>query len=220
MTTEAVFVQTGISAVGIAIQLYIAWRSRKQSAEQAKDTLGMQLFVSHRATASFVGDKRQKWIDELRVDMASHLALSQEMAWKWDALRGRTALKVGQEAKGSQEAAARIQQEAADAFSSENGARDREHQERHFRIKFRLNPKEPLHISLRTQLDNIREVLTDIQRSRSETDLSALMGRMMNLIDQSAMLTEQVLKAEWIRVKQEVAYPEALMATIPKPEVP
>jgi len=217
VTTNIVFIQAGISAAGIVIQLYIAWRSRKQSAQQSEDTLDMQRLVSHRATAAFVADKRQKWIDELRTDMAFHLALSQEIAWKWDALRSRTTLRISQEAHDDPARSHRILQEAADAFSVENGARDREHQERHFRITFRLNPREPLHITLRTCLGDVRTVLNKLQGSRTDADAKALMERMMTLIDQSTTLTEQVLKAEWDRVKQEVAYPEALMAKIPKP---
>ncbi|MFC5580976.1 hypothetical protein [Rhodanobacter terrae] len=218
MAIETPFVvQAGISAAGIGIQLYIAWRSRQQSARQSQDTLDMQRLVSHRSTASFVADKRQRWIDELRTDMAFHLALSQEIVWKWDALRDRTALKVSQEANGDPAVVNRIEQEAADAFTAENGARDREHHERHIRLKFRLNPKEPLHIELRACLDNIRAVLNETQGARTEANAKALIGRMMTLIDRSATLTEQVLKAEWTRVKQEVAYPEALMATITQP---
>ncbi len=220
MTIEATLIQAGISAIGIAIQLGIALRSQKLSAKQSQDTLDMQRLVSHRSTASFVADKRQKWIDELRTDMAFHLALSQEIVWKWDALRSKTALKISQQSSGDPTVATRISQEAADTFSDENGARDREHQERHIRLKFRLNPKEPLHIELRACLDDIRTFTNATQSARTEAEANALIDRMMHLIDRSATLTEEVLKAEWTRVKQEVAYPEALMATIPKPDSP
>lgn len=178
----------------------------------------MQRLVSHRTTASFVADKRQKWIDELRTDMAFHLALSQEIVWKWDSVRSRAALKVEQEAKDCQAAKSQIFQEIVDSFSMENGARDREHQERHIRIKFRLNPTEDLHIKLRMCLDEIRGILNKTQSARSKEEASVLIDEMVGKISHATELTEKVLKYEWSRVKQEVAYPEALMASIPEPK--
>lgn len=218
MSVEPIYWQIAISALGIGIQIYIAERSRRQTAKQAKDSLDMQRLVSHRSTASFVADKRQKWIDELRTDMAFHLALSQEMAWKWDAVRSRADIETKQAVNVSQEDKSRILQDYADSFSIENGARDREHQERHIRIKFRLNPNEELHIELRKCLDEIRDLLNDIQGAKSKVEAAKLVGDMKNKVSNGAEITEKVLKYEWSRVKQEVAYPDALMATIPEPK--
>ena len=107
-----------IAAGGVATQFLIAHLSRRQITKQ----LDLQHLVSHRATATFVADKRQKWIDELRMDMAFHLALSQEIVWKWDGMRSRTALRVQEEAldvagKVDMTKAGKIWQDAADAFS-------------------------------------------------------------------------------------------------------
>ena len=44
------------------------------------------------------------------------------------------------------------------------------------------------------------------------------MKQTTNLVLQAQGLTETILKAEWKRVKQEVAYPEVLMSSIPKPQ--
>jgi hypothetical protein len=203
-----------ISTLGVSTQLLIAYLSRRQTAKQ----LDIQQLASHRSTASFVADKRQKWIDELRTDMAFHLALSQEVVWKWDAMRSAAIRKIEEEAKNDSLKAKKILQDAADTFSPENGARDRDHQERHIRIKFRLNPEEDLHIKLRTCLDEIRDVLNSTQGTQSKSEANALIEKTMLLVEQAVRLTEKVLKAEWRRVKQEVAYPEALMESIPKPE--
>lgn len=205
--------------VGIAAQCLIAYRSRQQTAKQ----LDLQQLVSHRATASFVADKRQKWIDELRTDMAFHLALSQEIVWKWDAMRDRAAIKVSAEAQDGKgrvdpEKANKIQQDIADAFAPENGARDREHQERHFRIMFRLNPKEALHITLRECMESIRHSIIQIQGAKSRQQAEDLMAHTSDLIAQAQRHTEAILGAEWRRVKQEVAYPDALMSKIPQPK--
>lgn len=203
-----------ISTLGVSAQLLIAYLSRRQTAKQ----LDIQRLVSHRSTASFVADKRQKWIDELRTDMAFHLALSQEIVWKWDAMRSMVARKIGEEAQNDSLKANKIGQDAADTFSLENGARDRDHQERHIRIKFRLNPEEDLHIKLRSCLDAIRRALNSTQGPQSKSEADTLIKKTILLVEQAAGLTEKVLKAEWKRVKQEVAYPETLMESIPTPE--
>lgn len=218
MNIEPIHWQIAISALGVGIQIYIAERSRRQTAKQAKDSLNMQRLVSHRSTASFVAEKRQKWIDELRTDMAFHLALSQEMAWKWDAVRSHVDIGIKEAVDSSQGDKSKILQDYADSFSKENGARDREHQERHIRIKFRLNPKEELHIELRKCLDEIRALLSGIQAAECKVQVSKLVGDMKNKVSNGAEITEKVLKHEWSRVKQEVAYPDALMATIPEPK--
>uniref|UniRef100_UPI002360E762 hypothetical protein n=1 Tax=Providencia rettgeri TaxID=587 RepID=UPI002360E762 len=161
------------------------------------------------------------WIDELRTDMAFHLALSQEIVWKWDALRERAKLRVTEDATDAngnvdQIKAREIYQEAADAFSPENGSRDREHQERHTRIMFRLNPQEKLHIMLRDCLIDIRSTIVKHQGIKTQNEAQLQLDEMFRLINEAQKHTETILGAEWRRIKQEVAYPEVLMSTIPK----
>lgn len=208
-----------IAGCGVATQFLIAYLARRQITKQ----LDLQHLVSHRTTASFVADKRQKWIDELRTDMAFYLALSQEMAWKWDSMRARAALRIKEEAtdmtgKVDMARANKILQEAADAFAPENGARDGEHQERHIRLMFRLNPKKELHVKLRECLDAIRTALKKTQSAKTTVQAKALLDDTLRLVGEAQEHTEAILKAEWQRVKQEVAYPEVLIATIPKPD--
>ncbi|KPN91948.1 hypothetical protein [Pseudomonas nunensis] len=208
-----------IAACGVAAQFLIAYLGRRQIMKQ----LDLQHLVSHRTTASFIADKRQKWIDELRTDMAFHLALSQEIVWKWDGMRDRAAIRIQKEAtdaagKTNQTKANQILQNAADAFSPENGARDREHQERHIRIMFRLNPNKDLHIKLRKCLYAIRTALNNTQSANTVAETKTLLEETIRLVSEAQGYTEAILKAEWQRLKQEVAYPETLMATIPKPE--
>jgi len=216
---QAALIAAIVAFGGVLVQLLIAYLGRRQTAQQ----LNLQQLVSHRTTASFVADKRQKWIDELRTDMAFHLALSQEIVWKWDAMRSRAAVRADEEAKDGkgnidQLKVDRINQDAADAFAPENGARDREHHERHIRILFRLNPKETSHISLRECLEEIRSSIHQTQGAGNQDEAIRLVNQTTNLVLRAQGLTETILKAEWKRVKQEVAYPEVLMSSIPKPQ--
>ncbi|HBR0756283.1 MULTISPECIES: hypothetical protein [Klebsiella] len=200
--------------IGVTLQATIAFFGWRYTAKNTRDTLDIQQLVSNRATASFIAEKRQKWIDELRADMAFYLSLSQEIIWKWDAIRTSTSQKVEQEANGDQHKAMEIAQSITDVFGQENGARDREHQERHIRIKFRLNPEESLHMQLRNYLDEIRNLLV---KNQSNANPEYIM-RMKSLIESATETTEKVLKEEWTRLKQEVAYPDALMRTISRPK--
>lgn len=207
-----------VTACGVGLTFLTGSLTRRQ----AKQQIELQMLISHRTTAAFVADKRQKWIDELRTEMAFQLALSQEMLWKWDAVRSRTALRVQEEAKDAEGKLDPVKQEAilqaaADAFSVEHGARDREHQERHIRLMLRLNPKEPLHVMLRERLEKIRDAINRTQGANSQADARKLLHEGIAFIEQAQQCTQDILKAEWQRVKQEVAYPDVLMSTIPKP---
>ena len=218
LTTEQ-WLTVGVAACGVLVQFLIAYLGRRQVRKQ----LDLQHLVSHRSTASFIADKRQHWIDELRTEMAFHLALSQEIIWKWDGLRMGAAQRVESEAKDKDGIYAparvdQIHQEEADKFSPENSKREREHHEGHIRIMFRLNPTEDLHIQLRQCLDNIRYVMNKMQGAKTLDANRECVSRMLALVGEAQTHTEAILKAEWQRVKQEVAYPEALMATISKPE--
>lgn len=218
LTTEQ-WLTVGVAACGVLVQFLIAYLGRRQVRKQ----LDLQHLVSHRSTASFIADKRQHWIDELRTDMAFHLALSQEIIWKWDGVRMGATQRVESEAKdkdGIYDPARvdQIHQEEADKLSPENSKREREHHEGHIRIMFRLNPTEDLHIQLRQSLNNIRYVMSKMQGAKTLDANRECVSRMLALVGEAQTHTEAILKAEWQRVKQEVAYPEALMATISKPE--
>lgn len=233
MKIEPIYVQILVSALGVAvgfgIQLWIAGRSRQQTARLSKDTLAVQQLVSERATASFIAEKRQKWIDELRSDMAIHIAQSQEIVWKWQAIKDTTAERVEillnaafvdgvskiKDQKKVEFKRNEIVQKMLDDFSKENGVRDREHQERHIRIKFRLNPKE--HKVLRELLDKIRENVLSAQGAKPGEEISKINDQLGVLLNSATEMTQVILKMEWQRIKQEVAYPESLIATIPKP---
>lgn len=215
MSTDSSLLWQVISTIiGVTLQATIAFLGWRYTEKNTRDSLHVQQLVSNRATASFIADKRQKWIDELRADMAFYLSLSQEIIWKWDAMRTRTSQKVKHEANGDPDKAMAIALSITDVFGPENGARDREHQERHIRIKFRLNPKESLHMQLRDYLDEIRNLLVKNQKNENPEYIK----QMKCLIESATESTEKVLKEEWSRLKQEVAYPDGLMKKIPRPK--
>ena len=223
--------QVFATIIGVSLQAAIAILGWRYAAKNTRDTLDIQELVSNRTTASFIAEKRQKWIDELRSDMAIHIAQSQEIVWKWQAIKDTTSERVEvllnaafegniEKIKDEKKIEAKrneIVQKMIDDFSKENGARDREHQERHIRIKFRLNPKE--HNDLRDLLDKIRKKVLSAQGATPGVIISNINNELGFLLDSATILTQGILKKEWQRLKQEVAYPESLIANIPKPRI-
>jgi hypothetical protein len=218
---------------GIAIQAYIAYKTRQQTKtqglesremqiriadenrnqlmKQSNESIGMQRLITNRTIAAFIADKRQKWIDELRVDMAAHLALSQVIAWKW--------LALYQEAESVKLGGTLVKEavDMLDKFSDGNGTRDHEHQERHIRLLLRLNGKEEAHIMLIGTLNEIRRLVSDLGLAKSSSNAFLLVKEMEQKIADATQQTNGVLKDEWTRIKQEVAHPEHLLSTIPSP---
>ncbi|WP_322014924.1 hypothetical protein [Paraburkholderia sp. J12] len=209
--------------ISVLANIYLASKSRNQIFEQATHqikqaaiSLDVQRTSTVRTAATFIADKRQKWIDELRSDIATHLAESQEYLWKWDAVReewgrlhGDTSIPLNQRTIKANQLLV--------TFSEKNGAIDRAHQERHHRLRFRLNPNEKNHMALRDILDEIRKILSDTQGSRNRETAIALINRLRELVLEADILTSTILKTEWERVKREAAYPEEMIAKIPPP---
>ncbi|MEM5300215.1 hypothetical protein VSR82_39295 [Burkholderia sp. JPY481] len=219
----AIFGSALTAIISVVSTSYSNYKSRSQTVEAASATLrqavaslDVQRTSTVRTAATFIADKRQKWIDELRADMAAHLAESQEYLWKWDGVRERSAELMSNKAIALNERTAKMKQLALD-FSNENGVIDRSHQERHHRLRFRLNPNEPNHLRLRDYLDEIRKTFDDTARAKDRETAIALIARVETLVGEADTLTNEILKTEWERVKQEVAYPEQMIAKIPRP---
>ncbi|MEW9587079.1 hypothetical protein [Paraburkholderia sp. DGU8] len=71
--------------IAASVSLFNMHRQLKHSRDNlkhAKDTLNDQRTANTRSAATFIADKRQQWIDELRADMATYLAESQEIMCK------------------------------------------------------------------------------------------------------------------------------------------
>lgn len=213
-----VFFGTVVGLIGTLIVALInarvSLRITRATLAQAKEGLEVQRLASNRSTASFIADKRQKWIDELRADMASHLAESQEIIWKWAAVRA-TANELQDDTSLTEDEREKRFKVIFSEFSKANSELDRKHQERHHRLRFRLNPKEQSHITLRRNLDEIRKILVQTNpNSRFPAEQAKNMNRVKKLVLHSDDLTNVILKREWERVKQEVAYPEKMIAKI------
>ncbi|WP_110641826.1 hypothetical protein [Salinicola sp. CPA57] len=220
-----------ISGVGIFAQMAIASGNNKAVDKRAKTELAQReeefrdlvsreasnyeqrKLESDRAVNAFIADKRQAWIDELRKDVAHYLALSQEIAWRWAAIRSevndyRKGLKNELDKGGVsnvdiEDAVESYATRVAKDFVEGNGERDRVHHEILFMIMFRLNPGEKKHQSLRGVLSEIRKNLHELQQEKEHSARRKIMNAVKNGVKKAEEVTEEVLKDEWEKIKIE-----------------
>lgn len=221
---------------GVLSSLATTWFTQYKTAKNTQLTNDTQRFISNRNAATFISDKRQKWIDDIRHDMAIHLASSLEYVQKWEVIRTDiNECNSDMDDKIREYVQDYINQPICDEstlrkelniildgylektkelrliFREQNGDLDKKHLENHFRIKFRLNPREENHRKLIENLDNIRETMKKIQLSSENT--AKCIQNMELLISESQKLTEIILKSEWERIKQEIVSPDLLIRT-------
>jgi hypothetical protein len=209
------------AGVGILFQLRIASKNREQLTKLSSDALEVQRLVSHRASASFIADKRQKWIDELRSEVATYLALSEEITAAYAVMFAKAGERLDEVSvlrEGDLKGADRVREE----FDKLNGPRIRQHHESLIRTTLRLNKGEVEHRNLLSELQTIRELLQACEKeSRGDTyNETDAFKHVADHVVVAADLTSVILKSEWTRVKQEVAFPERLLASIPHPSSP
>jgi hypothetical protein len=167
-------------------------------------------------TSTFVGDKRQKWIDDLRNDMSLYIANSYELVAIW------LMFVVGQSETGNAlnptdaTKMAKAYLDAHTKLSQKNTERDAAHQQVLTRIRFRLNPLETEHLELLKTLYRVRHSLETMAQRIGRRDILAtkISAEIYRDLDKCASYTQAIFKGEWNRITREVAEPEKLLESI------
>lgn len=207
---------TGITAlVAATVALFGAVIAALVSLPNTRKTLDSQRASGARSASTFVGDKRQKWIDDLRGDMALFIANTHELVAIWLTFFG------GQDDEKTMNPtdAARVAREHREAhikLNRENTERDAAHQQVLTRIRFRLNPLETEHIELLKTLYRVRHALETMVNGIGRRDILAakLSADIDRDLDKCAAYTTAIFKGEWNRIAREVAEPEKLLESI------
>ncbi|MDR8090731.1 hypothetical protein [Burkholderia gladioli] len=218
----AIIGSVATALASIAGNIYLARKSRNQAFEQAASqlkqaaaSLDVQRTSTARAASTFIADKRQKWIDDLRTDTSHYIGLTFELteAWKrlcesmnnvWDQLNRNPQDQLN---------------ECADLrknFEQAIAARNSELYQLLIRITMRLNNDETIHQGLINCLMKLRGLLADIQllAQADKTDIRDLLIRIESEAQFTTIFTKQILKEEWKKVKREVAEPEHLIEKV------
>ncbi|CAN0621949.1 conserved protein of unknown function [Burkholderia multivorans] len=204
----------GVLSAALITAIVNLHNSRK-SLKHAKDTLDVQRTANARSAATFIADKRQKWIEDLRADVSLYLALSVELteAWKrtfsnlgdmWD----RNPYKDNHVLEDLD--AKRVE------FLSCIAARDSEHYQLLTRILLRLNNEELPHQGLLAALFKLRSLLADLQMRAVRVEY-ANQDKFMVIeheLQFAAVYAKVILKEEWQKLKREVADPVQLIDDI------
>ncbi|WGS50122.1 hypothetical protein LFL96_01015 [Paraburkholderia sp. D15] len=204
------------SVSGVSLQVIVAWWGARLTSRNARATIDVQRLVTERTASSFIADKRQKWIDELRTDVARCLALGQEIseAWRaWFSCTGEILDEVNRDPRDQIEEVENHRR----VFINLNAPRDREHSEHLLRVRMRLNLAEGTHQDLMRALFHMRATLDELAEAAKlqQYGHNAKFDSIDADVQHASTFASVILKEEWNRLKREVAHPDQLLASIP-----
>lgn len=163
-----------VAIISMVVGPYMQWRIAKRQTE-------LQAAIAARQVADNIAGRRQKWIDELRADVAEILTIEARLV----------DLQVNEPGPDAPE---QLTKEYIDKYVA---GTDRGH-ELAQRIWLRLNRNEAPHQQLRAALERVEEVGGTFRRGSSpheSADWKEVRRR-------AAEITQDILKAEWERVKK------------------
>ncbi|QAY84169.1 hypothetical protein [Pseudomonas arsenicoxydans] len=179
-------------------------------------TLDVQRLTNARSASTFIADKRQKWIDDLRNDTSKYMSLSLETAEAWKQLYWKCGNEHDEHYHLSPQDVLKVCESLRIDFLIENAARDSEHHQIYMRIILRLNNNEDSHQKLMTDLLELRTHMRDLAMAalRGSYSNQELLDSIATTLSLAAEHTKIILKGEWQRLKREVADPERLIREI------
>ncbi|WP_322067293.1 hypothetical protein [Burkholderia ubonensis] len=134
------------------------------SFQQAAASLDVLRTSTARAAATFIADKRQKWIDDLRGDVSLYVTLTQEIVAGWKRIFSRLGNRWDE--VGPPRAPRELEAYSEDVrkFAEGIAEHDSLHAQALTRIMLRLNGDEHAHRELTDSLYNVRAALGAICR--------------------------------------------------------
>lgn len=222
---------TGWAAIGasataiisVISNIYLARKSRSQvidqaqkSFEQAAASLDVQRTSTARAAATFVADKRQKWIDELRDDVSLYVALTVEIVEGWRRVFSKLGNRWDENGAPTAPRDLEVYLEDVRKFAHDIRERDSLHAQALTRIMLRLNGEEHAHRELTEGFYKVRASvsllrLNAMKHEYANQDIYDSIDSRMTL---AQVYAKAILNEEWKKLKREVADPERLIKGI------
>lgn len=212
------------TVIGAAITAWVNHINSRKTLHHSRETLDVQRTANARAAATFIADKRQKWIDDLRADVSLYLGLTAELTDAWRRQFGMMGEIWDKDPVPDQDTVDRVEALRFGLLEA-IAPRDSEHYQALNRVLLRLNPNEVSHQQLTRALSSLRSALAELQ-------MRALRGEFANHdiyaaielnLGSASTASIVILKEEWQRLKLEVAAPERLideiLARIPTPGI-
>lgn len=179
-------------------------------------SLDVQRLTNERTASTFIADKRQKWIDDLRNDASKYMSLSSETAEAWKQLYWKCGKEYDDHPNHDPQDVLDVCESFRIQFLSENATRDSEHHQLYMRIILRLNNEEEAHQKLMAALGELRDQMGNLAMAalRGTYSNQELFKSIAVTLDLTAECTKVILKEEWQRLKREIADPNRLMRKI------
>jgi hypothetical protein len=197
-----------IAFSGVAVQYLIG----RLNLKQASAALDVQRTTTARAAATFIAEKRQKWIDDLRADVAQYVALSAELTEAWKRTFSRLGSGMDRFPPQSQSDLDAYDDDLL-RFQASIADRDSQHHLLLTRILLRVNHEELAHKGLVTSLSKIRSLLGDIaiNGARQVYNIREQYGGIEHELQLAQGYAKAIFYEEWRKLKREVADPERTM---------
>lgn len=191
------------------------WSTRKIIGVQ-RESLNAQHLANARSASTFIAEKRQKWIDDLRTDASKYLSLSLEITEAWKQFYWMCNSEHDEHYLYDPRNVLRACEALRIKFINENAARDSEHHQIYMRILLRLNNDEDDHQRLMAALNALRTHMSDLAASalKGEYSNQELVKSVESDLDVAKGYTKIILKSEWQRLKREIADPDTLIFDI------
>lgn len=201
----AVLVSLAAALIGVIAQFLTSYWQRMSQKELAKlqsddqrnnisQQLAMQELASKRIAAANIGEKRQVWIDNLRMEISDYLSIWQDIAWRWEA-----AVIDSQYSSMTDEKIAEFKKPIIERRFLAHGIQ--------IRIQLRLNIKEKKHQTLINKMKELEDETTKFNRSVSNLPTHEIQKKIKEILFEITFVAQEILKEEWDRVKKDAFVP-------------
>lgn len=204
-----------LALFGVVIASIVSLRNTGKTLKQSKEALEIQRASSTRPAATFIADKRQKWIDDLRDDASLFVALTQEIADSWKRATSKFNIEWENERPYSQD---QLDYYTNLAIAHAASIAERDSLQAHLltRIMLRLNIEEHAHRELTDLFYRVRAGVRLLSQNAANHEYSN--QDIYDSIDSHLQLAQvygkAILAEEWRKLKREVADPERLIKEI------
>ncbi len=166
-------------------------RASNEEDKRLEGQLEMQDIASQRKAHAKVAQMRQVWINDLRGDMATYLAMWQDVSWRWQAIveKPRTELAPDME---------------LESFTMPIIELRRKAHELQLKIVLRLNMAEKPHRELREMMTLLEGTTSLYKRDLSSLPPQLVQDKFCNTVQLITAKVQDILKREWIVVKGEL----------------
>jgi hypothetical protein len=207
---------TVTAMIGVGSSLYIAITNRRQLMQQGTASLGLQRTTTARTAATFIAEKRQKWIDDLRDDVSLFSALTVEMVDGWKRVFSKLGNQWDERGAPTAPRELEVYLEEVRTFAHDIRERDSLHAQALTRIMLRLNGDEYAHRELTEGFYKVRASVSLLRLNAMKHEYAN--QHIYDSIDSQMTLAQVYAKAilgeEWRKLKREVADPERLIEGI------